>query len=140
MAKLALPGHFTRVSLSRIAQKDCQKRKREIEYMPLKNCPFLTTAYFESLFSMWPWFLPNKEWRQGGERELIYCPPCLRHARNLNSAMRNSQSYKYSLVGAFLFLFVENNSTFTIIISSFNIQMLNRMSKNPWLIKALRNP
>ena len=31
-------------------QKDCQNRKREIGYMPLENCPFLKTAYFQSLF------------------------------------------------------------------------------------------
>ena len=51
--------------------------------------------------------LPNREWRQRGEHELICCPPCLRmglrKARNLESGMRNSQSFKYSLVGAFLF-------------------------------------
>ena len=51
--------------------------------------------------------LPNKEWRQSGEHELICYPPCLRmglrNARNLESGMRNSQSFKCSLVGAFLF-------------------------------------
>ena len=107
MAKLALPGHFTSVSPSRIAQKDCQNRKREIEYMPHENCPFLTTANFQSLFSMLLCFLPNKEWRQSGEHELICCPRCLqmglRNARNLESGMRNWQSFKYSLVGAFFF-------------------------------------
>ena len=29
--------------LHRKVQKDCQNRKREIEYMQLKNCPFLKT-------------------------------------------------------------------------------------------------
>ena len=57
-------------------QKDCQNRKREIGYMPLENCPFLKTAYFHSLFSMWLWFQPNEEERECGERELIYCRPC----------------------------------------------------------------
>ena len=60
----------------REVQKDCQNRKREIGYMPLENCPFLKTAYFQSLFSMWLWFEPNEEEREGGERELIYCRPC----------------------------------------------------------------
>ena len=46
--------------------------------MPLETCPFLKTVYFESLFSMWLWFLPNEEGTEGGERELIYCPPCFR--------------------------------------------------------------
>ena len=139
MAKLALHGYFASVSPSRIAQKDCQNRKREIEYIPLENCPFLRTAYFQSLFSMWLWFLPNKEWRQGSEHELIYCPPCLRNA-NLNSGMRKFAILQILTCWSIPFLFVKNHSTFTIIISSFNIQMLKRMSKNPWLIKALRNP
>ena len=93
MAKLALPFHFTSISPSRIAQKDFQSRKREIEYMPLENCPFLMTAHFQSLISMWLCFLPNKEWRLSGEHELICCPPCLqmglRNARNLESGIRN---------------------------------------------------
>ena len=42
--------------LHREVQKDCQNRKREIGYMPLEDCPFLKTAYFQSLFSMWLWF------------------------------------------------------------------------------------
>ena len=57
-------------------QKDCQNRKREIGYMPLVNCPFLKPVYFKPLFSMWLWFSPNEEGGEGGERELIYCPPC----------------------------------------------------------------
>ena len=109
-------------------QKDCQNRKREIGYMPLENCSFLKIAYFKSLFSIWLWFLPNKERRQGGERELIYCLPCLwgicRRGGiwNPESGMGNSQSFKYSPVRVFLFLFVENHFTFTITISSFNLQ------------------
>ena len=87
-------------------QKDFQDRKPEIEYMPLENCPFLTIAYFQSLFPIWLWFLPNEEGRQGGEWELIYYPPCfwtdLWKVRNLESGMRNSQSFKYSPVRVFL--------------------------------------
>ena len=95
-------------------QKDCQNKKREIIYMPLENCPFLTTAYFQSLFSIWLWFLPNKERRQGGESELIcgmvgiWNPECgirnLSKGRNLESGMQNSQSFKYSPVKLFLFI------------------------------------
>ena len=144
MGKLALPGHFTSVSPLRIAQKNCQNRKREIEYMALENCPFLTTAYFQSLFSMWLCFLPNKEWRQSGEHELICCPPCLRMGlRNVrNSLIRNAEFAIFQILTCWSipFLFVEKHSTFTKIISSLNIQMLNRMSKKAWLIKALRNP
>ena len=44
--------------------------------MPLVNCPFLKPVYFKPLFSMWLWFSPNEEGGEGGERELIYCPPC----------------------------------------------------------------
>ena len=40
----------------REVQRDCQNRMREIGYMPLENCPYLMTAYFQSLFSMWLWF------------------------------------------------------------------------------------
>ena len=40
----------------RQVQKDCQNRKREIGYLPLEDCPFLKTAYFQSLFSIWVWF------------------------------------------------------------------------------------
>ena len=47
---LTLPFRYREV------QKDCQNRKREIGYMLLENCPFLKTAYFQSLFSMWLWF------------------------------------------------------------------------------------
>ena len=106
----------------REVQKDCQNRKREIGYMSLENCPFLKIAYFQSLFSMWVWFQPKEEGRQGGERKLIYCPPCfwrdLWNVRNPESGMRNSQSFKYSPVRFFFFLFVENHFAFTIIISS----------------------
>ena len=47
---------ISQVFRHREVQKDCQNRKREIGYMPLENCPFLKTAYFQSLFSMWLWF------------------------------------------------------------------------------------
>ena len=144
VARLPLPGHFTSVSPSRIAQKDCQNRKREIEYMPLETCPFLTTANFQSLFSMWLCFLPNKEGRQSGEHELICCPSCLRmglrNARNLESGMREFTIFQIFTCWSIPFLFVENHSTFTVFVWPFNIQMLNKMSKKPWLIKALRNP
>ena len=59
--------------------------------MPLENCPFLTIAYFQSLFSIWLWFLPNKERRQGGESELICGTVGI---WNPESGMRNSQSFK----------------------------------------------
>ena len=54
MAKLALL--ISPAFRHREVQKDCQNRKREIGLMPLDNCPFLKTAHFQSLFSMWLWF------------------------------------------------------------------------------------
>ena len=87
--------------------------------MPLENCPFLTIAYFQSLLPIWLWFLPNEEGRQGGEWELIYYPPCfwtdLWKVRNLESGMRNSQSFKYSPVRVIPFVFIENYFTLTIV-------------------------
>ena len=69
--------------------------------MPLETCPFLKTAYFQSLFSMWLWFKPNEEGREGGERELIYCPPCFCRVCgrdriwNPESGIRNSQPFSF---------------------------------------------
>ena len=76
----------------REVQKDCQNRKREIGYMPLENCPLLKTAYFQSLFSMWLWFKPNEEEREGGERELIYVGHVfVRFVERVGSGIRNAE-------------------------------------------------
>ena len=74
-------------------QKDCQNRKREIEYMPLENCPFPKIAYFQSLFFhvnmvltqrrretrrwTWTYLLSAMFWRD------------LWNVRNLESGIRN---------------------------------------------------
>ena len=60
--------------------------------MPLDNCPFLKTAHFQPLFSMWLWFYPNEEGREGSERKLIY----VRHVfvgfvEGEESGIRNSE-------------------------------------------------
>ena len=49
----AFPYALSRAFCHREVQKDCQNRKQEIGYVTLENCPFLKTAYFQSLFSMW---------------------------------------------------------------------------------------
>ena len=79
--------------------------------MPLDNCPFLKTAHFQSLFSMWLW-LPNEEGRERGERKLIY----VRHVfvgfvEGEESGIRNPE---FGIRNRFLLLFLENHLAFAI--------------------------
>ena len=101
--------------------------------MPLETCPFLKTAYFQSLFSMWLQFYPNEEGREGGERELIYCPPCFWRVCgrdgiwNPESGIRNAE-----FATLFLLLVVENHFAFTTFFcTSFfkNYRILSRKSQ-----------
>ena len=78
--------------------------------MPLENCPFLKTAYCQSLFSMWLWFSPNEEGREGDERKLIY----VRHVfvgfvEGEDSGIRNAE-----FATLFVLLFLENHLAFAI--------------------------
>ena len=66
--------------------------------------------------------LTNEEGREGGERELIYCPPCFRRICerdgiwNPESGIRNAESEirNTEFATLFLLLFVENHFAFTI--------------------------
>ena len=83
----------------REVQKDCPNRKREIGvYATLnlsipKDCILSITVFHVSMVLT--------EGREGGERELIYCPPCFCKVSgregiwNPESGMRNSQPISF---------------------------------------------
>ena len=73
----------------REVQKDCQKRKREIGYIPLENCPFLKTAYF---------FPCGCGFNQTKKREKVV-NVSLFNAWDLESGMRNSQRFSFVICG-----------------------------------------
>ena len=68
--------------------------------------------------------MANEEGREGGERELIYCPPCFCRVcgrddtgiRNPESGIRNPESgiRNAEFATLFVLLFLENHFAFTI--------------------------
>ena len=86
-------------------QKDCPNRKREIGYMPLKNCPFLKTAHFPCGYG----FNQTKKREKAVNVSLF----TVRHVfvgfvEGEESGIRNAE-----FATLFLFLFVENHFPFT---------------------------
>ena len=78
--------------------------------MPLETCPFLKTAYFQSLFSMWLGFNQTKK----GEKAVNVSLFTVRHVfvefvEGEESGIQNAE-----FATLFLVLFVENHFAFTI--------------------------
>ena len=101
VAKLALPGHFTSVSASRIARKDCQNKKTENRVYATRKLSIpndcITVFHVAVVLIQW-----RRETRRWSCTKFLSAMFLEGFVERMQSGIRNGESFKYSPVRVFL--------------------------------------